>query len=464
MQTLIDYQLAERIQIRSLLTKAVRACFIFGFVPAQIGWLQRRRSRRRRERNELGVVIGTTTKDGVIVENRPDIRLHDPLGFFWDPYAEYLDDAEFVITQRFVTNRWLDERRDLFGNRVVNKALRENLRPDELPVWFDVKRRLRGWTDSHVDRLNEVLELWTPGGVVTIWNRRVVLRDIENPFDHGELPFAVGVDVGFVGEFIGEGLIRPMADLQIELNAKRNQRMDNVNFLLNKVFTVLKTSDLTQEDLRLFPGKIIPVDDHGEIQELKMDDVTGSSYTEESIIDKDIQEATGIHPYMQGSPPEFSRERATTVLALQSAGNEGLRLRVNLLEETFLLPIVRQMADLNQQFMQPTEFVRITGPDGLSHFIEINANDVVGDFDFFWAGSTVDNAAERQFKVQQLIQLLGVVNQAEGADVDRRELIRQILKLAGVQNVNRIVPPTDVFQQMGNVLALGGGEVPVATV
>src|SRR5690606_24378544 len=286
-------------------------------------------------------------------------------------------DAEFVIAQRFVTPRWLDERRDQFGDRKVNQALREELGHDELPAWFEAKRRLRGWTESHTKRLNEVLELWTPGGVVTIWNRRVVLRDLdENPFDHGQLPFAVGVDVGFVGEFIGEGLVRPMADLQVELNAKRNLRMDNVNFILNRVATVRKDSDLSQQDLFLYPGKAIPVNDHDDIRFLDIPDVTASSYNEEAMINSDIQETTSIYPYMQGAPPEHSRERATTVLSLQSAGNESLRLRVNLLEETFLLPIVRQMSDLNQQFMQPQEFVRVTGPDGLSHYMPINATDV----------------------------------------------------------------------------------------
>src|SRR5690606_35226717 len=139
------------------------------------------------------------------------------------------------------------------------------------------------------------------------------------------------------------------------------------------------------------------------------------------------------------------------------------RLRVNLLEETFLLPIVRQMSDLNQQFMLPQEFVRVTGPDGLSHYMPINATDVEGDFDFYWAGSTVDNAASRQFRVQQLIQLLGVVNQAQG--VNQNELIREILKLADVRNVDRIVPPNadfmaNLLQQLSGGVGVPMGEMP----
>src|SRR5690606_9819019 len=109
MQTLVDYQLAEKIQFRTLLTKAVRSMRIAGYQPAQIGWERKFRNRRVREVDpETGQI--TRRRKQEVFYNGPTVQLIHPLSFFWDPFAESLEDAEFVIVQTFRTNRWLHER------------------------------------------------------------------------------------------------------------------------------------------------------------------------------------------------------------------------------------------------------------------------------------------------------------------------------------------------------------------
>lgn len=438
MTALVDYQLAEVLHFDAVMAKVVRAMLIYGVAPAQVGWRElRRRVRRRSAVSAPGSPAGRERVEETVL-GAPAVEPFDPFGFYWDPFAQTLEEAEFVIVQSFRRARWLEERKGAFRN--VPRALETRL-PEGLPTHLTERRVVMGWHDQDFEDLYEVLELWTPERVVTLVNRDVVVRDEELPFEHGELPFAVAVDGAMLGEFAGLGMVISALDLQDELNAKRNQRLDNVNLILNPPLKVLNTSMLTEDDVQVRPGKLVPVTQMDEIQPmLELANVTQHAYQEEEYINRDIDESTGVYPYMMGAPPQRSRERATTVVALQSAGEERLRLRVRLLETQFLLRVVKQIAALDRQFLPAQGAAALVPGETLGREpVLVSREDIDDDFEFMWVGSSLDSVAERQFKVNQMIQLLGVLNQVEG--FNRREYVRRILQLMGIRGINQIVPP-----------------------
>src|SRR5690606_41445102 len=85
--------------------------------------------------------------------------------------------------------------------------------------------------------------LFRSEGVCTVVNRQAVLEDRVNPFHHGEIPFLKITYNQLEGEFAGLGMVIPALDLQDEINAKRNQRLDNVNLTLNPPMKVIRRSE-----------------------------------------------------------------------------------------------------------------------------------------------------------------------------------------------------------------------------
>lgn len=461
MQTLLDYQFAEKMNFYKTLEDVVRDSQIYGIAPVQMGWRRKVRKRKRREMtrtqiegNEI-VRLGDVVSDEYVLYNGPWATAIDPFGFYWDSFATSMEDCDFIITQTFRNNRWIKEQFDQgVYKRNKNAALQGSL-PQGLPAWLDERRQITGWQNNWRSRsdLHEVLELWTPEWVITVIDRETVVRNEETPFWHGELPFAVATDTQLAQEFAGLGLILPMADLQEEINAKRNQRMDNVNLALNQAFTILNTSSLEEDQVRLSPGKLIPVDSHDELKPLEVGEPTRSGYEEEDRVDRDIQATTGVWDYSAGATPQ-RRETATGIVSLQTASDEKFRLKVNRLANDVLIPLYRQAAALNQQMLTATEYIGLMGPAGFPLVTPVNPEDIAGEFEFMFDGSTIDTVADRQFKLNQMIQLLPVLDHVEG--VNKTEFVRMILQMAEVPNIDVIIPPEGGLMET-LMAALGGG-------
>lgn len=465
MTTLIDFQLAEVMKFRSRLTLGVRNSLIYGLSPAQTGWKKIVRKATRYLRSDLtGLLLPPEalgeelppeefTYDKVIYD-WPTIEFFDPFSFFWDAYATEVEDCRYVAVWSLRSKRWLLDRKSVYGTRAVNEALKTRLR--DVPSWFTTKRQIMGWTNDKIDEMYEVIQVWEPEGVCTVVNRQAVLEDRVNPFHHGEIPFLKITYNQLEGEFAGLGMVIPALDLQDEINAKRNQRLDNVNLTLNPPMKVIRGTDLTEEDVKLTPGKFIPVDGREDIEPFQVANVTGSAYQEEEYIVRDLNEVTAVHPYQMGMPPEHGRERATTVVALQSAGTAPVQAQVALIEESFLVPLVHQLVALNQQFLSPQSAVKIIDDIGFAEMLYMSREDVEGDFHLVWNGSSADSVAERQFKVNQLINLLGVLERVPG--VNLTEYVRKILHLAGIKGINRIIPPQGVAPELEAMEMLQGQE------
>ena len=63
-----------------------------------------------------------------------------------------------------------------------------------------------------------------------------------------------------------------MKDLQAELDTLRNQRIDNISFVLNRMWKVRKGADIDEAELVSRPHGIIRVDNPDDVTELAMND------------------------------------------------------------------------------------------------------------------------------------------------------------------------------------------------
>jgi len=297
----------------------------------------------------------------------------------------------------------------------------------------------------------EVLEYWDREFIYTIGARREVLKKEKNPFG-GLLPFIMARYVPVQHELYGIGIPEIAESLQEELNDVRNQRMDNVNLIINRMYIANKYADIDFDSLISYPGNVILSNDVNAIKPIDTPDVTGSAYKEEEIIKGDMDLAIGEHPYDSGQPP-MRRETATGIVKLQQASNVRFDTVVKMLEFTVLRSMAKMFLWLDYAFLEPSEFARIVGEEEFRQrngqsFYQQDITDILKMYNFQPMGSSV--SAIKEVRVQQMMQAFQLFNQ--DPYINQLELRKMLLDSFDIKNANRLlqqqpIPVADISIQ-----------------
>ncbi len=309
-------------------------------------------------------------------------------------------------------------------------------------------------------KIIEVIEYWDKDNIYVIGGRSVVMKKEVNPFQ-GLLPFIMARYVPVQHELFGIGIPEISESLQDELNAVRNQRMDNVNLIINRMFVANKYADIDFDNMISYPGNIILTNDVNAIVPLNTPDVTKSAYNEEEIIKLDIDNATGEFAYNRGAPPE-RRETATGIVRLQQASNIRFDTVVKMLEFTVLRSIAKMFIWLDYHFLEPKDFAKIVGEDefvqndGMS-FYKQDIEELLKQFHFQPMGSST--TAVKEVRVQQIMQAFSMFNQ--DPMINQMELRKMVLDALDIKSVNKLLqtPPPPPPPTMPTPQTLPGGQV-----
>ena len=297
MSKLVDYQL-DRMNFFKKLKMWVKDTLIFGTGLVKIYW-------KRYDEEEY---------------NDPDLELVDILDFFPDPKSVDIDSGDFSIHRTIIGLAGLKKLKKPDGNDLYKNLNQLVDTPSNEVQSRSVGGTIKSGTVGDIDNQQnlgtpfrgspskqvELLEFWgiNPNEddkewVVTVANRNTIIRSEENPFK-GRRPF-IKMHIDPVNhEFMGIGAIEPIKHLQYELNDTRNQRIDNINLILNKMFIILRGGNVDKQDLISRPGGIMEEDVPGAIRILDTPDVTSSAYQEEAIIKQDAQNTVGVTDIIQG--------------------------------------------------------------------------------------------------------------------------------------------------------------------
>lgn len=324
----------------------------------------------------------------------------------------------------------------------------EEMGPDEVsqldPTSGVMRASMIGEDGAATDttrRSVEILEYWLDDGrVITMANRKAILRVIQNPFNHGQKPYIRIVDYLNEGEFWGSGEIEYLEGLQDVANATINQRIDNVRMTMNQMVAVNVDAIEDMRDLRPRPGGIIRVNTDLPIREViepvNTGDVTSAAYTEAENIERLIERVSGIGNYQLGvgSP---SQDTATGVQTMTESGNTKFSLKVKTAEMLGIRSMARQWGSLIQQYMSPGRELRILGPDGEWQFqpVDINALQGAVDYSVEVGSSAVTDSAMREQKMTLLQVMAGLLPQAVP------QLAKDVFEAFGYRNLNAYLGP-----------------------
>jgi len=230
--------------------------------------------------------------------------------------------------------------------------------------------------------------------------------------------------------------------LQTETNARRNQRLDNVNLCLNKQWLVKRGKGIQLSSLiNSRPGAVHLGDSIGDedIREVPITDVTASSYREEDITDRNIEEVSGHSANTLGVQAPDRQTATASAIAASSAG-EDEAFRIKCFIETGIRPILEMFYDNVCELEND--------PDVLA-YAAINTG-LPPDETLIARGELVINAGmgstNKELKASKIERSLDRCIQLAAVDptyatVTAKELMKDLLPLNGAKNVDRYLPP-----------------------
>ena len=229
--------------------------------------------------------------------------------------------------------------------------------------------------------------------------RAVFLDDL---FQHGKRPF---IDFHFVrvpARFYSIGIPERIRDLQEEINALHNQRIDSGTVTNIPYFFYEPTSTGLPETLNLEPGRGYAVSDVNGILFPKHPDVTSFYFKEEHLVLAYIERILGISDFLVGRFPDTPNapRTATGTMAVIQEANARIDLIIKGIQESFR-EFLEQVVQINQQYIAPETVIRVTGKDGKDVFEEIPRESIQGKFDYILSGNTqsINKQAQRQTSV-----------------------------------------------------------------
>lgn len=237
--------------------------------------------------------------------------------------------------------------------------------------------REKGRTDSttQVTAINDFSVIWVHRNIIEVGGEDFVYYTLAGSFKllskptpiekvwwHGHRPYTMGFCVIETHKVYPSGLARISKDTQAEINEIANQRIDNVKLAMNKRWKAKRGAQVDIRSLtRNLPNSVTMVSNMDDIDQLKFDDVTGSSYQEQDRLNLDFDDLTGT---FSGSSVASDRRMSETVggMNIYNANNNkmgGYQLRVWI--DTWVVPTLRQLMRLEQKYESDETILAIAG-------------------------------------------------------------------------------------------------------
>lgn len=287
----------------------------------------------------------------------------DVRDFIWHQSATSLDKA-IRVTHRV----WKDfselkdlERQGIYKN--VDQLLESRDQTDALKT----REQDLFQTDRTKDKI-EVVECWIDHGrrVVSIGNRKVVLRDTNNPFRFEHLPnrypFVVCSTSPDLFRIPGLSEVEIIREVQEILWTLLNQRLDNLQLINNAI--VLLREDMDDPDsFDFYPGARNLVSDPAQVQMWTPNtSIADISLQAEDISRNDLQNLIGASPALQGDGTDQANTATQASLVTSLAQR---RLAMKKQQTRWCAKRTgEQWLALNQQQIDTDRYVPIVGKDG----------------------------------------------------------------------------------------------------
>ena len=368
-----------------------------------------------------GIIFTTWNDKGFTAQHVP---LKD---FFIDPTAKVLDDPTDLNSAEYAGFRYLTTVEELERREVVNpdfdpdkKESKSNPRTKKLYKNLDkidkTSREQMEMTDKEEkdmylgstmggeakDKQVEVIYYVDRDKLVEVANRNIVIREEETPFkrdaetvkshdDNGVevefelpeiepfLPFAALRNYIDGSLFYAKGDVEVILDVQEHLNDTANQKVDNLSYILNRMFTIDPAYADKIDEIDSVPGAVFPIPPGG-LDQIQTQPLGLDADNELSRNTDMMRRATAADELVQGAAMQKSRTTATEIEAQLSQAGTRFQMKLNVLEQEGYAQLASNMFKLIQLNVDEEMAVRKVGPKGVE-WKNYNPGDFMGEYE-----------------------------------------------------------------------------------
>lgn len=464
------------------------AASLYGVAVTQVGWKRDKKMRIIEQVDRMpmsGKVVRTLRKGEVVMFDGPQTENIDLLDFFPQPGVARLRDMKWVVRRYFLD---LDDVRYLASEGIFDKAELNRLEREgavgatsgELITSvrrFQTRVGMDDETARFMDKYSrpiEILELWgqvpselSPDGdysrVVTVANRRYMMRNRPNPYWHGMIPFLSFSASPDPHYFYAAGKAETVEKLQIVGNRYINQSLDAADLMIDPMWFYDRGSGLVTRNLYSRPGRFIPVNGNpSQVVSPLIPNLQGLTVADNKLaqIREFLQMGTGIVDDAVQGLPGSDRQTAREFIGRREAAGSRLLLESRIYEEMMLEPLANMFVALDKQFLDLPVEVLILGEgaqiDPVTNMPIPSSREVLDGYDLTTnyaaraLGATM--GLSKDMKQQNLMGLLQALSsplgQALMGQINSVNFFRGIFREFDVPNINEIFQQNPMLNSM----------------
>lgn len=403
MQSLVEDQLDNKVNVVEKWYSLLLEVFLYGTSLPYTDW----KLEKKAVKQWIDYKIPGTNITIARVPKKKELRVYDaPIYEITDIFNVYvpssakdIKDADGMAIKNYITPAELKKRAEMGIYKNIEDLSEENNPFEEIEK---IRQEEQGTSDTVSQKRIKLITFYYDDRIITQANGKKIIRNEENPLFSMEKPFDRVMWHPLPNEFWGMSLADAVESLQLELNTTRNQRIDNVSLVLNKLFGYKKDADINPHEIYSKAGHGIPMTDKNDVWEFPVTDVTGSAYQEEAMIKQDIQYITFVNDYAMGrTTPGTADETATAVRNKTEASNVNFNTVMMMLNATGLKPMYDKFIKLNMQYMDKPENVPVDTPKG-TESTEVTRQMITGDYGLKSANPNFELPASKEVKRQDL--------------------------------------------------------------
>jgi len=460
---------------------------LYGVAVMQVGWKRVEKMRILEQIDRMpisGEMVRYLKKANVVSFDGPETILLDLLDFLPQPCVARLRDMKWVVRRYFLD---LDDLRYLVSIGSFDKAELARLERDgsvgattgELMMSVRRFQARTGMDDETARFMNkysrpiEMLEFWgdvpselSPDGVlqrvVTVANRRYLMRNKPNPYNHGMLPFVAFSPTPDPHYFYAPGKAEVVEKLQIVGNRYINQSLDAADLMIDPMWFYDRGSGLVSRNFYARPGRLVGVNGNPNNVIAPMQPImAGLTIADNKIaqIRDFLQMGTGIvDDAVQGLGGD-SRQTAREFIGRREAAGTRLMLESRLYEENFLEAIGNMFSALSKQFLTPPVEVMILGDgatiDPVTNQPIPSSREILSAADmhpsYVARALGASMGLSKQMQQQNLLSLLQALSSPLGqslmGQINAVNFFRGMFRVFEVPNINEIFTTNPMLQQ-----------------
>jgi len=467
-QKVHNYYLKTVLDYTSVIYNVGYSAYVYNYAPVFLDWVETYEKNKVTQNVTMpdGSIQSNTTTEETLAESYPTMETIPPEDFRVDPSVSWdnLDDARYIAFRTFRTKEYIDskvkakewpkEASDYYGNdqsSLVGNTVKYERQSQISPF---ANSNVLGGDNNMVEiryhfYFEKIKGEWEPVRTVTLGDA-IILEDAQ-PLEtewggnggHA-WPFVVGQIYPKPFEQYAAALPEQARDLQIEVNAIRNQRRDNVALILNPEKYVTPHAGVTPAQLSYsYPGKIVSVDNLNAIQWQTVPDVTSTGHNEESRAEGDLDKLLSEGPLRQGASG-VRKESATAMQMMGNNASAATGLDATMLMTSAILPLNEKLGNAIAQHAPEELFTGAAADIGVKSNLDPYLSAVQGDFKYNVFSSSSQN--ELANTLANSSNLMGIIQTTYGSQANYKPLIDKVLEVAGYDPDSII--PNPMAQQM----------------